>query len=90
MIDAYTHLDLTCANPIDDMKARMAQAGIEKALAVETWKGGNLSWLHRMASDYPLCEKNMYTQYMHLAQDWVRRIDPGWSPRLEHSWSCGF
>jgi predicted TIM-barrel fold metal-dependent hydrolase len=244
MIDAYTHLDLTCANPIDDMKARMAQAGIEKALAVETWKGDNLSWLHKMmaepspqfrvvpcfrpdqgqpslidlendaviglrvktadmgklqgtaawlassdkwlvphaedgigplkkelialakrtpglqiylphlgwptkdkiidpdweaavsqlksipgmvvgisaieyfscepfphpdveayaarliaifgsasvvaASDYPLCERIMYTQCMHLTQDWVRRIDPGWSPRFEHSWSCGF
>jgi predicted TIM-barrel fold metal-dependent hydrolase len=51
MMDAYTHLDVTCADPIADMKARMAHAGIESALAVETWKGDNLPWLHQMMAE---------------------------------------
>jgi len=51
MIDAYTHLDLTCADPIADMKARMASAGIDSALAVETWKGDNLPWLQKMVAE---------------------------------------
>ena len=54
MMDAYTHLDTACADPIADMQARMAQAGIARALAVETWKGDNLSWLQRiMAAPAP-------------------------------------
>jgi predicted TIM-barrel fold metal-dependent hydrolase len=52
MIDAYTHLDLTCADPIADMKARMAHAGIEGALAVETWKVDNLPWLQQMMAEH--------------------------------------
>jgi hypothetical protein len=48
MIDAYTHLDLTCPDPIADMKTRMAGAGVKYALAVETWKADNLSWLHQL------------------------------------------
>lgn len=48
MIDAYTHLDLTNADPIADMLARMDNAGLEHALAVETWKADNLSWLHQL------------------------------------------
>jgi hypothetical protein len=51
MIDAYTHLDVTCADPIADMKARMAHAGVEGALAVETWKGDNLPWLQEMMAE---------------------------------------
>jgi predicted TIM-barrel fold metal-dependent hydrolase len=51
MIDAYTHLDVTCADPIADMKARMAHAGIDRALAVETWKGDNLPWLQKMMAE---------------------------------------
>jgi hypothetical protein len=51
MIDAYTHLDLTCADPIADMQARMADAGIHRALAVETWKGDNLAWLQKMLAE---------------------------------------
>ena len=51
MIDAYTHLDITSADPIADMKARMTQAGITGALAVETWKGDNLPWLLKMVAD---------------------------------------
>ncbi|MGO8786156.1 MAG: amidohydrolase family protein [Terriglobia bacterium] len=48
MIDAFTHLDLACADPIADMESRMASAGIRCALAVETWKGDNLSYLQRL------------------------------------------
>ena len=48
MMDAYTHLDLTCVDPIADMQARMAQAGIDRALVVETWKGDNLPWLQKL------------------------------------------
>ena len=51
MIDAYTHLDLTCADPIADMRARMAEAGIEYALVVETWKGDNLPWLQKLVAE---------------------------------------
>jgi predicted TIM-barrel fold metal-dependent hydrolase len=51
MIDAYTHLDLACPDPVADMKARMASAGIDSALAVETWKGDNLPWLQRMVAE---------------------------------------
>jgi hypothetical protein len=51
MIDAYTHLDLTPPDPIVDMKSRMAGAGVDCALAVETWKADNLSSLHRMMEE---------------------------------------
>jgi len=51
MMDAYTHLDLTCADPIADMKARMAHAGVDRALAVETWKGDNLPWLQKLMAE---------------------------------------
>ena len=51
MMDAYTHLDLTCADPLADMQARMAQAGIDRALVVETWKGDNLPWLQKTMAD---------------------------------------
>ncbi len=53
MMDAYTHLDLTCTDPLADMEARMAHAGIKRALAVETWKGDNLSWLERLIAEPP-------------------------------------
>jgi len=29
------------------------------------------------ASDYPLMEKGRYTDYMHLAEQWIRRAHPG-------------
>ena len=51
MMDAYTHLDITCADPLADMRARMAQAGIDRALAIETWKGDNLPWLYQMMAE---------------------------------------
>jgi predicted TIM-barrel fold metal-dependent hydrolase len=51
MLDAYTHLDLTSPDPIADMTARMIRAGVDHALAVETWKADNLSWLHRLMEE---------------------------------------
>lgn len=32
-----------------------------------------------IASDYPLFEKDRYSEYMSLARDWVTSIHPGWS-----------
>jgi predicted TIM-barrel fold metal-dependent hydrolase len=37
------------------------------------------------ASDYPLFEKNLYKQYMQLAQGWLRRPDAQWLPRFEQA-----
>lgn len=48
MIDAYTHLDITAAHPIADMEMRMDSAGVDSALAVETWKADNLAGLHQL------------------------------------------
>jgi Amidohydrolase len=48
MLDAYTHLDVTSPDPIADMHVRMLGAGIDCALAVETWKADNLPWLHQI------------------------------------------
>jgi hypothetical protein len=38
MMDAFTHLDMSALDPIADFQSRMASAGIERALAVETWR----------------------------------------------------
>jgi hypothetical protein len=48
MIDAYTHLDQACADPIADMELKMTRAGVTHALAVETWKADNLPSLHQI------------------------------------------
>jgi hypothetical protein len=48
MMEAYTHLDMTSSDPIAGFQARMASAGIDRALAVETWKGDNYSSLRRL------------------------------------------
>lgn len=37
------------------------------------------------ASDYPLCEPARYADYMHLANELIRRIHPRWSPCLSES-----
>lgn len=34
------------------------------------------------ASDYPLCPPSRYDDYMRLANQWIRRIHPRWSPRF--------
>jgi hypothetical protein len=50
MMDAYAHLDVTASNPLSDFKARMASAGIDRALIVEIWKGDNYSYLHSLVA----------------------------------------
>lgn len=34
------------------------------------------------ASDYPLCEPSRYADTMRLANEWIQRIHPRWSPRF--------
>jgi hypothetical protein len=48
MMDAYAHLDMSASDPIADFQSRMASAGIERAIAVETWSGDNLTCLERL------------------------------------------
>jgi hypothetical protein len=55
MIDAYTHLDMSAPDPIADFQSRMASAGIDRALAVETWSGDNFPCLERIVNS-PLPE----------------------------------
>ncbi len=50
MIDAYTHLDMTATDPVAEFQARMDSAGIDGALAVETWSGENLPCLKRIVA----------------------------------------
>lgn len=54
MIDAYTHLDMSAAQPILDIEQRMRAAGVDRALIVETWSGDNHECLQElMASPVP-------------------------------------
>jgi len=48
MIDAYAHLDMSVAHPIDDLAQRMRSAGVVRALIVETWSGDNRECLHQL------------------------------------------
>lgn len=41
------------------------------------------------ASDYPLFEKSLYTQYMQLVEAWVCRAHAQWSPRFERTFNSG-
>ena len=50
MIDAYTHLDMSSTSPIADFQSRMISAGINRALAVETWSGENFPCLERIVN----------------------------------------
>lgn len=45
MMDAYTHLDMSAADPLGDLRARMRAAGTERALIVETWGKDNRACL---------------------------------------------
>jgi hypothetical protein len=53
MMDAYTHLDTSAADPVGDFRAKMISAGIDRALAVETWKGNNYATLERLIGSKP-------------------------------------
>jgi hypothetical protein len=52
MIDAYTHLDISAPDPIADFQSRMASAGVDRALAVETWSGDNFPCLERIVTSH--------------------------------------
>jgi Amidohydrolase len=51
MLDAYTHLDMTSSDPVDDLRQRMASAKVRRALLVETWSRDNLTCLQRLATE---------------------------------------
>jgi Amidohydrolase len=48
MMDAYCHLDMSVAQPIDDLEQRMDAAGIDRALVVETWSGDNRACMQQL------------------------------------------
>jgi len=50
MTGAYTHLDISEPDPIADFQLRMASAGVDRALAVETWSGDNFQCLERIVT----------------------------------------
>ena len=47
-MDAYTHLDMSMPDPIDNLRRQMASARIDRALIVETWGKDNYSCLERL------------------------------------------
>src|ERR1700744_1052170 len=49
MIDAYAHLDMSVADPLADLRARMASASVNRALVVETWGRDNTAVLERLS-----------------------------------------
>jgi predicted TIM-barrel fold metal-dependent hydrolase len=51
MLDAYTHLDMTAADPIEDLRERMASGPVSRALIVETWSGDNVTCLERVIAE---------------------------------------
>ena len=50
MIDAHTHLDMSAPDPVADFQSRMASAGVDGALLVETWSGINFSSFERIVN----------------------------------------
>jgi predicted TIM-barrel fold metal-dependent hydrolase len=48
MIDAYCHLDMGTEQPIADLERRMDDAGVDRALIVETWSGDNRACLQQL------------------------------------------
>jgi hypothetical protein len=54
MMDAYTHLDMSSPDPIEDLWSQMNSAKIDRALIVETWGKDNYVCLkHLIASPSP-------------------------------------
>jgi len=84
MIDAYTHLDMSVGDPIDDLTLRMDAAQIDRALIVETWGKDNRACLENLiASPSPrfrvaLCfrpeEGGLSTEILHLEMVGALRI----------------
>jgi predicted TIM-barrel fold metal-dependent hydrolase len=48
MMDAYTHLDMSADDALGDLKLRMRDAGVERALIVETWGKDNRGCLDEL------------------------------------------
>jgi Amidohydrolase len=48
MMDAYSHLDMSAADPVRDLALRMQNAGVERALIVETWGRDNRACLDEL------------------------------------------
>jgi predicted TIM-barrel fold metal-dependent hydrolase len=48
MMDAYTHLDMSAMDPIEDLQLRMISAEMDRALIVETWSQDNFACLERL------------------------------------------
>jgi len=48
MIDAYSHLDMSAADPLRDLALRMNDAGVNRALVVETWSKDNRACLETL------------------------------------------
>lgn len=55
MMDAYAHLDTSVADPLTDLRLRMASASVNRALIVETWGKDNTAILERL-SEVPQSE----------------------------------
>lgn len=49
MMDAYAHLDMSAADPLADLRARMGAVSVNRALVVETWGKDNTAILERLA-----------------------------------------
>lgn len=48
MMDAYTHLDMSAGDPLGDLRLRMQEAGVERALIVETWGKDNRGCVEKL------------------------------------------
>lgn len=53
MTDSYTHIDLTSADPVGDLRSKMAAGGILRALVVETLNGDNRDQLVTISNARP-------------------------------------
>jgi predicted TIM-barrel fold metal-dependent hydrolase len=53
VIDAYAHLDMEHPNPAEDLREQMRDAGVERAVVVETWDGRNRAAVRQVIDRYP-------------------------------------
>lgn len=52
VIDAYAHLDMSRPNPGQDLLERISEAGLQRAVVVETWDGRNREWVKELVDRY--------------------------------------
>lgn len=99
MTDAYAHLDMDPALPcpLADIESRMASAGIQRALLVETWDGRNRHVLDKIletpAERFEValcyrkessCELNMGLKAVRMSTEDIRS-DPGLCEELHRT-----